>query len=261
MSLLVLMSQGNKTEIQIIKYIFQRIKEHKLSKLFWDNDIDISNPDIVHPLNFNFIEQKLLKGLYKDRKLFTINMRLCLENAKNGNQNDILRYAAACELSRDFEALVNSLDSPTFAFTVPITTVTNQFLLKNEHPGKFVIPTEKDHDAKPGALIFEEEIDENDHEKLLRDIRFCTTAGLSMRIVSYMRSLQPETVIVGKELLLKTRNLTPENLLKLRKFVTKTMHDAATGKIDAFTRPYGRVVTPVVISNNDILPANEAPSK
>ena len=242
------------TEINIMKYIFQKVKEHKLAPLFWNNPTDVVNPDIVHPVTFSFIEQKLMKNLYKDRRLFIYNMRLCFENLKNGFASDLLKYAAACELCNDFEEIVNSLDCPTFPFTVPLTITTKEFIESNEHPGTVTFEPNNEKGLKPGSILFaqlkEAEEEEIDHDKLMRDIGLCTTAGLSMRVVSYMRNLQSETVIVGKELLLKTKNLTPENLRKLRKYVTKTLHDAAVGKICAYNRPYGTTIAPVRISNN-----------
>ena len=246
----------NKAEIDLMKYIFQKIKEHKLAPLFWENQKDIVNPDIVHPVSFEFIEQKLKKELYKDRRIFLLNLRLCFENVKNGCSTNLLKYAAACEFYNDFENLVNSLESPTFPLSVPLTASIEQFQKSNERPGTNNLKPFVEKSQKPGSVLFEEleeaENDEEiDHTKLMRDIAFCTTAGLSMRVVSYMRNLQSETVIVGKELLLKTKNLTPENLRKLRKYVTRTLRDAATGKIEAYNRPYGEVIAPVHIMSSN----------
>ena len=247
---------ANKTEIDLMKYIFQKIKEHKLAPLFWENQKDIVNPDIIHPVTFEFIEQKLKKELYKDKRIFLLNLKLCFENVKNGCSTNLLKYAAACEFYNDFEKLVSSLDSPTFPLSVPLTASTEQFIKSNERPGTNYIKEATQKSQQPGSVLFEEletaeSGEEIDHTKLMRDIGFCTTAGLSMRVVSYMRNLQSETVIVGKELLLKTKNLTPENLRKLRKYVTRILRDAATGKIEAYNRPYGAVIAPVhIISNN-----------
>lgn len=237
----------NQEEELLCKYIFERIKQNKLSSIFWDAMDQSTSPSNLHPITLAQIEYKLTKKVFKNPVMFAKNIRLFTDNAISLSPPGTLRYSAALQLKIDVEELLASIESPFYGLACSITASCDKFKEEACTPIKN-IKTKETTSQKVGTLYFEEKSSPyKGYDKLIRDIRICSTTGLATRVAAYIKKIQPDLVVVGQNLYLMTKNLSEENLVKLQNYVTRLLKDVAAGKIDPYNRPFGQIIQPVSV--------------
>ena len=236
----------NDDELNICKTIFNKLKSRKVFVLFWNNDADLVNPHIEHPVNFEIVSQKLDGKLYDSVSSFVSDVATVLENAIAGYENGSIKHAAAQQLSDYFEALLEEIDPFSGPVAMPLRYAAYKYLENKQPPGD--IPKKQANKGKePGSLIFATESDPDDLDSLYRDIKFLTSTTLSYEFAAFARQLQPDILNIQEEISLNIALLKTENRPNMRKFVTYLLRKAATGEVDAFARPFGQKVEPVRI--------------
>ena len=236
----------NDDEVNICKSIFNKLKSRKVFRLFWNNEADLVNPNIEHPLNFEIISQKLDSKLYDSVLSFISDVATVLENAQAGYENGSIRHAAAIQLSAYFEELLEEIDPLSGPVAMPLRFAAHRFMENSQPPGD--IPKKSGSPGKePGSLLFQNQSDPEDLDALFRDLKFLTSTTLAYERASFVRQLQPDVLTIQDEISLNISLLTSENRPKMRKFVTHMLKKAATGEVDPFARPFGQVIQPVRI--------------
>ena len=235
----------NETEQEVCARILSSILSRPISKFFWDEPSDLTNPGVIHPFNLSWIATRLKRRKISSPLDFIKDLKVCLQNGKSGSQPGSIRYSAAVQLLADLDSLVQAYQPTAYSTVLPLHFATADF--ENscgipEHPDYTVL-----HESKPHSKVVTEEADPNDLPKLVRDIKFLSFTDLVAKLAVFVRKLQPEAVIVNNDISFAIALMTDETRTAVRKYVTSLLTDAASGKIDPFARPFGEKVTPVRI--------------
>lgn len=243
----------NDKEIEVCSKIFQTIINNPLSRLFWTYQSDVVNSNIQHPINLEYVSQRLSKKKYTRPADFIYDLNLCLINGKNGSSKGSIRYAAAEELLMLFESLVSNLQPLAHPNTLPLRFFTNEFEEENALPEASIQSNSNENNTKtPMSEIFQMNPDPNDLVTLLRDIKLLTSTDLTMKLAVLVKNLQPNALTVGNTLSFNVGLMTEETRIAVRKYVTELLYDAASGKIDPFARPFGTKIDPIKIQERGI---------
>lgn len=226
----------NKNEYDVCHRIFEAIKSRPVSAMFWNCDSDIVNQNVIHPLRLCDIASRLNNNWYSSPGELMNDLKSCFMNGKLGYPAGTFRNAAAQLLLNDLENLMTKFQPQTFPSILPLQLILDDFENNQITPGHKDFPYA---DNKPAAEIFNEEPDPNDLSALLRDIKMLISPDLTAKLALFVRRLQPEIVTTGEDLSFVLGFMLDETKIKVRKYVTLLLRDAASGKIDPFARPFG----------------------
>lgn len=243
----------NENEIKVCSKIFQTIINNPLSRLFWTYQSDVVNSNIQHPINLEYVSNRLSKRKYTKPADFIYDLNLCLLNGKNGSTKGTIRYAAAQELLMIFENLVSNLQPLAHPNTLPLRFFTSEFEEENALPESSIQSNINENNFNtPNSELFQMDPDPNDLVTLLRDIKLLTSTDLTMKLAVLVKNLQPNALTLGNTLSFNVGLMTEETRIAVRKYVTELLYDAASGKIDPFARPFGTKVDPIKIQERGI---------
>ncbi|KAK8898860.1 hypothetical protein M9Y10_001152 [Tritrichomonas musculus] len=244
----------NDNENKVCTKIFQTIINNPLSRLFWTDQSDVVNSNIQHPVNLEYISIRLFKEKYTRAADFIFDLNLCLNNGKNGSVKGTIKYAAAQELLMIFENLVANLQPLAHPNTLPLRFFTSEFEEENALPEASIMSNENNDEGthSPQSEIFQMNSDPNDLVTLLRDIKLLTSTDLTMKLAVLVKNLQPNAITLSNTLSFNVGLMTEETRIAVRSYVTELLHDAASGKIDPFARPFGTKVDPIKIQERGI---------
>ncbi|KAH0795302.1 transcription factor GTE2-like [Histomonas meleagridis] len=232
------------TQKEICIKIMKSILENPISKLFWNFAPDATNPNIAHPLSLEYISTRLSNDKYSLPSDFIMDLRLCFQNGKAGEPQGTIRHASAQQLLVDLDSMVAKLQPLANPKVLRLQLITSEFEDNLSFPEYSQLPREVN---EPHAQIFDTDPDPSDTATLLRDIKFLTSPDLTAKLAVFITKIQPEVVIVAEEITFNIYLLTDENRIIVRKFVTQLLKDAASGKMDPFSRPFGVVVKPMKV--------------
>lgn len=234
----------NEDEFNLCKNIYNKLSTRKVFRLFWNNESDLTNPAIEHPVNFELIMKKLETKIYDSVTTFIGDVATVIENAMVANSPESIRYAAAQQLSEYFNKIIEEIEPLSGTIATPIRVVTSDFLNSIHPPGELT-KIKFDSSKTPGSVLFQTDSDPEDLDTLFRDIKFLTSTTLAYELAAFTRQLQPNIINIRSEVSLNISLLTEENKPKMRAFVTHLLKKAATGEVDPFARPFGQRVPPV----------------
>lgn len=232
----------------ICNQILGRLLNKPISKLFWNNQEDVVNQHISHPLGLEYISSRLSKDKYAQISDFIYDLYTCLHNGEIGSPKDSIRYSSSQELLSELDGVLLELQPLSNPSIVPLHILIDNFESKNVYPNLEINSREV---QEPQSTLFKQEtsevVDEEFHSNLIRDIRFLTSEYLTSKLIVLITKLQPESVLFEDNISINLSLLTDENLLIIRKYVSELLYQAASGKIDPFTRPFGSQVKPIYI--------------
>ena len=130
---------------------------------------------------------------------------------------------------------------------MPLQYFTKEYNEKCRPPVPDITQKKPKTEKEPGSDIFTIESDPNDLSILYRDIKLLTSSSLVFELAAFARKLQPDIIVIGNEVTINITLLREENRPSMRKFVTYLLKKAATGDIDAYSRPFGRKISPIHI--------------
>ena len=237
-------------EQEVCSRILKSILSRPISKFFWDEPNDLINPGVIHPFSLSWVSTRLSRRKFATPGDFIKDLKVCLQNGKNGSPPGSIRHAAAVQLLADLDVLVQTYQPSAFPSVLPLRFATVDFEKTcgiPEHAGS-AAPV----DGTPISRVIVDEADPHDMAALVRDIRFLSSTDLVAKLAVFVRKLQPEGVSVGGDISFNLGLMTDETRAAVRKYVTALLRDAAAGKIDPFARPFGEKVIPVRIQERGI---------
>ena len=242
-------------EQEVCSRILSSILSRPIARFFWDEPSDLTNPGVIHPFSLSWLATRLSRRKFATPGDFIKDLKVCLQNGKNGSPPGSIRHAAAVQLIADLDALVQTYQPSAFPTVLPLHFATADF--ENscgvpEHPDYSVL-----REGTAIARVAVEEPDPTDMAALVRDIRFLSSTDLVAKLAVFVRKLQPEGILVGDDISFNIGLMTDETRAAVRKYVTALLRDAASGKVDPFARPFGEKLTPVRIQERGIYVKSE----
>lgn len=237
----------NDDETNLCRSILNQLKTRKYFNMFWNHEPDLTNPNIEHPINFDVISSKLDTNTYTNISTFISDIATCIENGRNGYPEGSIRHAAAEQLQTYFEDILNEVNPLGGPVSMPLQYFTKEYIRKCVPPIPDINTQPKNTDKEPGSIIFTLERDPDDLNALYRDIKLLTSTSLIFELAAFTKKLQPDIITIRNEVSINVTLLLPQNRPSMRKFVTHLLRKAATGEVDANSRPFGHTISPIHI--------------
>lgn len=248
----------NENEAALCRDIFNELKSKKVFNLFWKSTQDLTNPNIIHPINFETISTKLDHNLYDSVGDFLSDITVCIENGKNGYPEGTIRNAAAHQLYSYFEEILTQVNPFCGGIGMPLQYITKKFASELTPPTEQTNIIIEKHNEDPGSVLFGEESDPDNLDILYRDIKLLSSTTLAFEFAAYVKRLQPDAIAVGNEITVNITLLQPENRPLMRRYVTNLLKRAAQGEVDAYARPFGQKIEPLRIYERGFSAANSS---
>jgi hypothetical protein len=241
----------HEVEMEVCEKILDALYRRPVSRLFWNNPSDISNPGIIHPYSLSWVAARLAQDCYSSPADFVRDLRICFQNGKTGSSGNTLRSGAAQQLLVDLDSLVSSYHPSSGPAVLPVSLSVAAFEESSVAPkhANLVLPSS---DQPPGSLLFEHAVDPTDVTLLIRDIKLLSCPDLTAKLAVLVRTLQPEAVIVTSDVSFNIGIMSESTRVAVRQYVTDLLHDAAVGKLDPFARPFGVKFFPIRVQERGV---------
>jgi hypothetical protein len=241
----------NTNEVLVCQKILEHLANIPIAQFFWDTSADLTNPCVVHPFSLGWICTRFEQGKYTSSSDMIRDIRICLQNGRNGTAPASMRFAAATQLSSELDSLILSLHPSAFPSVLPLSLAISEFEDPANRPPP--ISPHEHPERPPGSELFKQAADPHDLARLIRDIRLLFSADLTAKLAVLVRRIQPEGVTIGDDISFNIGLMTDATRRALRNCVDKMLLDAATGRIDPFARPVGERVSTIRIKERGVL--------
>ncbi|EAX83240.1 hypothetical protein TVAG_330970 [Trichomonas vaginalis G3] len=236
----------NQVQLDLCQKILNKLKSRPISALFVGSAEYPIEPNMEHPTNLRFIEEKLQRVLYPNCSAFIDETKAFLNSFITHETGDPALRFAAQQLLLDFESELEINNPLKKGLALRLGIVASEF---NEYfKNNYSIQNEDKREGQPGSSIFLTQAESISLKELIREIKYLRTPDLILRVTSFIYKRQPEAISLGQETTIEFQLIKPEVLEELKKFVRSLIYSAAIGEINPLGyRPTRKI--PVVVDN------------
>ncbi|EAX96999.1 hypothetical protein TVAG_440150 [Trichomonas vaginalis G3] len=218
----------NEFEHLACKQILDTLMKRPIAKIFWDSDQEIDNPDIIHPITFKLISEKLQNHVYQSPQDFIDNMNELLANAKKWDPVKSIKPAAAELLTQDFEKAVLVYKPTTIPLSMKIRIAFNEFNEIKSIPISDIEETTSTNNSKPANYLlnqYNRNPNSISREDLVKEIQLLNSTDKLLNLIRFIYKLQPDAILVNKEVTIQLENINPDDYAKIHAYIWKQLQN------------------------------------
>ena len=228
----------NGEQVIIALDIMDKLKERPIWNIFENSYLESISTQ-KKPISLSSIRDKVANRLYTSPYQWEFEMRKTFQSYIDFYENEEIKRLSFEELRDYFEQLVSNSCIEDMHLTIELNSCKQQIhkYLEKKKTNE-TIPFSKDLTNKqPGSEMFQDISNTNsnmDITRLQRDIKMLRNPEFILRISSFIRKFQPDAISLDDKLAIHFDLLKPENIMKVREYVTELMRKAAIGEINPF---------------------------
>lgn len=220
------------TEHEICLSILNKIKNNKLSSLYWRCGEILLMTSVTKPITFDLIESRLRAKCYPTKDHFIKDILICIENLKIFHSDSSIRSLAFSQFSKDVFDILEFSYSDMIEIVYPIVECINNHIANTSSLQKHYV--NKTNDSEPCSDIFN--ISQCNKEELRRILKVCRSRALLSLIATYCQNLDPKSVNIDRDIRINIDVLKDSDVNNLFTYMKKIFKLASRGEISAFPR-------------------------
>lgn len=230
--------------------IFRKLMQRPISKMFWSVDSDVYLTKEHQPITFEIIQKRFQNGQYKDSFQWEKDIRLLLSNNILFGGRFPLRVAAARQLTKDFESLLQEVSPSMSPGTIKLQFIEKEL---DDFFENYLseIPSPEPVNLPPANhVICNALLDEPNPQLTINLIKHLNSPAMLLRIAAFVYKIKPEALIMENELIILFSIFTEEEIIRLQHFLNRILIEASCSKINPFLRDPGSIMKPVIVKEN-----------